>query len=347
MGASAARRFKYIATIDDDVILPANFSAPTHLIDDKVKGVCFPIIAVPDQPDGSKSIFVQWQEIEYRFTGLLKSAERAHGGVCFPHGAGSFWERETFLEVLRRVDLVFYADDLKKGLACMELDVTLSIEHQSPIETVVPLSFTGLPLPNYWTQRVRSWEMSRHTLYWTWTRNFFRWNRKQHFWTVLTHKFILFYAIFVNVMDWLRLPAIIIFSFDPIPFWLVSAPLLVLPILPALILRYWKSRSAGRSDLRNDLAACLTLPIYKIMYNVCSVAGLLRTIFTYYPNRKRIPTIIELEQRTGDARPFWLDARFADDPGFLAEIVEPIVVVVDDGKQVAVIDAVHIEAVVF
>lgn len=161
VGAMAAHGFKYCATIDDDVVLPANFAAPVHLITEKVKGVCYPILAVPDRPDGSKSTFVQWQECEYIFTGLLKAAERSHGSVAWPHGAASFWERQTFIDVLRRVDLIFYADDLKKGMACMELDVSLSIETQCPVETVVPLSFMGLPLPNYWTQRVRSWEMSR------------------------------------------------------------------------------------------------------------------------------------------------------------------------------------------
>lgn len=153
-------------------------------------------------------------------------------------------------------------------------------------------------------------------LYWRWFRCLLRWNTKQHFWTVLTHKFILVYALFANFMDWARLPALIIFSFRPSPFWIVCAPLLLLPILPAFILRYWKSRQ--RPDLRNDLWPCLTMPVYKLMYSAVSIAGMLRVFFTYFPNKKRIPMINELEAREGDQRPFWLDPRFPDHPGFLA-----------------------------
>lgn len=82
------------------------------------------------------------------------------------------------------------------------------------------------------------------------------------------------------------------------------------------MVKYWKARH--RPDLRNDLHVCLTMPIYKLMYSLVSIAGLLRVFFTYFPNRKRIPMIPELEARTGDARPFWLDERFKDKPGYLA-----------------------------
>ena len=124
----------------------------------------------------------------------------------FPHGAGSFWVREDFMKVLHHVDLIFYGDDLKKGMACMELDVGLSIESQVCLETVVPTTFAALPLPNYYTQRVRSWEMARHMMYWHWFKLVFHRARNQTLNHSFTQKFSFCYAIFANVIDWRRTP---------------------------------------------------------------------------------------------------------------------------------------------
>ncbi|MEO7161607.1 MAG: glycosyltransferase, partial [Bdellovibrionia bacterium] len=113
-GSMAAKNYKNILTTDDDVALPTNFKAPLQLFNDNVKAATFAIEAIDTK--GKKPIFVGWQDIEYKFSDLSKLVESRFGGVMYPHGASSFWDRETFIEVLRRHDTVYYAEDVKLGL---------------------------------------------------------------------------------------------------------------------------------------------------------------------------------------------------------------------------------------
>lgn len=87
VGALAAKDYKYIFTVDDDVCIPKNFSPATEMIDDKFKAVAYPLKAI--DADGNVPFFmVAWQDVEYRLSGLSKMAEDRLCGVQYPHGAG-------------------------------------------------------------------------------------------------------------------------------------------------------------------------------------------------------------------------------------------------------------------
>lgn len=198
----------------------------------------------------------------------------------------------------------------------MELDIGLSIESGVCLETVVPTTFAGLPLPNYYTQRVRSWEMARHMMYWHWFKLLFHRGKNQSLELSFTQKFSFCMALFINTLDFVRLPALVLFAGAP-RFWEVAVPMLCLLAAPALMLKYWKT--SHRSDLYVSLFACLTMGVYNFMYWVCSVAGMLRLILTYNPQFKPRPNLNEIEARKAEDMPFWMYERFDCNSGYLVE----------------------------
>ncbi|KAJ1022349.1 hypothetical protein NDA13_005259 [Ustilago tritici] len=80
--AAAVLNLDYVLTIDDDVIVPANFAAPMHIISETVTAVCYLITAVDHK--GDRPLFVGWQDIEYKMSALAKMAESKMCGVLFP-----------------------------------------------------------------------------------------------------------------------------------------------------------------------------------------------------------------------------------------------------------------------
>jgi hypothetical protein len=87
VGARAAKDYKYIMTVDDDVCIPKNFHPPTEMINDKFKAVAYPLKAM-DADGNVPMCLVAWQDVEYRLSGLSKLAEDRLCGAQYPHGAG-------------------------------------------------------------------------------------------------------------------------------------------------------------------------------------------------------------------------------------------------------------------
>jgi hypothetical protein len=87
VGTLAAKEYRYIMTVDDDVCIPKNFCPPTEMINDKFKAVAYPLKAM-DADCNVPLWLVAWQDVEYRLSGLSKLVEDRLCGVQFPHGAG-------------------------------------------------------------------------------------------------------------------------------------------------------------------------------------------------------------------------------------------------------------------
>jgi hypothetical protein len=87
VGTLAAKDYKYIMTVDDDVCIPKNFCPPTEMINDQFKAVAYPLKAM-DADCNVPLWLVAWQDVEYRLSGLSKLVEDRLCGVQFPHGAG-------------------------------------------------------------------------------------------------------------------------------------------------------------------------------------------------------------------------------------------------------------------
>lgn len=307
--AAAVLNLDYVLTIDDDVIVPANFAAPMHIISETVTAVYYPITAVDHK--GNRSLFVGWQDIEYKMSALAKMAESKMCGVLFPHGAASFWKRETIFAILRRHDLIYFADDVKMGLELQALGQRMGIDGSISFETVAPETFLDPPkngTANYYHQRVRSWEMACHTLYWQFSKRFlFSLNGARTPVAIGWQKFTQFFNSTTNFIDWIRLPMFVLLGGSG-QFWLRSfAFIFFLPIVPLLPYRSIKTRN--RPDLHPHMLDMLTFGIYKLMYSLVCILGGLRSMLVFFPHHSHKPNLVEMEKK-GDERCIWLKEDF-------------------------------------
>lgn len=298
-GALAAKDYKYVLTTDDDVTIPASFDFGTQLMDDQVKAVCYPVRGVTE--DGKPSLLVEWQDLEYQNADLAKLAEAFFGGVLYPHGAGSLWERKTLIQALRLHDTVFYAEDVKMGLALQKLRKTMKVCGSSFLNTSAPTTLFGA-FPNYYQQRVRSWEMGRHVYFWKFVQNLVTPGPPR---SALGHAFVKgvqFLAVVGNLADYARIPLMVIMRDDP-SYWVKFGAFTVGSIAPAFWWNYVKL--SHRPDLQTTLRAVVTVPAYKLLYSAVSVLSIPRALFIYLPNLEPKPTIEKLEQDQ-DRRCVWL-----------------------------------------
>lgn len=192
----------------------------------------------------------------------------------------------------------------------------MGIDASISFETVAPETFLGPPThgtANYYHQRVRSWEMARHTLYWQFSKRFlFSLNGARTPVAIGWQKFTQFYNSTTNFIDWIRLPMFVLLGGSG-QFWLRSfAFIIFLPIVPLLPYRFIKTRN--RPDLHPHMLDMLTFGIYKLMYSLVCILGGIRSMLVFFPNHGHKPNLVEMEKK-GDERCIWLREDFMKDTG--------------------------------
>ncbi len=292
VGTLLAKEFDVIFTIDHDMRLPTLFSFETHLLNETVKALCFPIRAV-HPIKGESNILVRWQDIEYLLAGCAKQSQSRLGGALFPHGAVSLWDRNVFLEVLEKHDAVFYAEDVKLGMILKELGYRMDIAGSAYLDTIAPETLFGNK-PNFYEQRVRSWEMGRQRYSLKFMKQLF---------TVLPpsrnpvdfsfYKLNEFYAVYTNIVDWWRLPMFILLVRYP-SYWMRMAIIIAAGNIPVLLWNYVKLPLAGRQDLQCSLLDILSYPLFKLLESGMSIGGLARLMGVVIPNYTPKPDMQEL-----------------------------------------------------
>lgn len=315
VGALAARNHQFIMTVDDDVSIPANFRAPLDKIDDRTKGVAFPLKAI--DANGKCPLFmVAWQDCEYRMAGLTKLAESNVCGVLFPHGAGWFCERETLIELISNYHSIdFIAEDVNTGLSMQKMKKFIAFDPRVILETEVPTTIFG-PGLNWWMQRKNSWEMGRHGRLLAFLgRLFLSFNGQRTLHGIITQKFLLLYSIASIIVDWVRVPVLVTMGGN-IAYWRTALLLTLFSVFPLLAYKYISCRR--RPDLQPPCWGCLTYPLYKQLYSLISIFGAIRCVMFYIGGHKR-PKSIRQMIKEGDESVFWKDPRFATNPGYLAD----------------------------
>ncbi|SYW79486.1 uncharacterized protein UBRO2_03170 [Ustilago bromivora] len=202
------------------------------------------------------------------------------------------------------------------GLELQALGQRMGMDGSISFETVAPETFLGPHkngTANYYHQRVRSWEMARHTLYWQFSKRFlFSLNGTRTPVAIGWQKFTQFYNSTTNFIDWIRLPMFVLLGGSG-QFWLRSfAFFFFLPIVPLLPYRFIMTRN--RSDLHPHMLVMLTFGIYKLMYSLVCILGGLRSMLVFFPNHSHKPNLVEMEKK-GDERCIWLKEDFMKDSG--------------------------------
>lgn len=315
IGALAARSYEFIMTVDDDVSIPTNFRAPVDKINHLTKGVAFPLRAI-DARGRCPLFMVGWQDCEYKMSGLSKLAESNVCGVLYPHGAGWFCERDTLIDLISNYhSLDFIAEDVNTGLSMQKMKKRIAFDPQVVLETEVPTTIFGSGL-NWWSQRKNSWEMGRHgRLLGFAGRLFLSLNGQTTAHGIFAQKVIHMYAICSIVVDWLRIPVFITMGSNLI-FWRQALLLMLSSMIPLLLFKFISARR--RPDLQPGFWASVTYPVYKQMYATVSVIGAIRSVTWYIGGHKKPKTVKQM-LKENDERAFWLDQRFENNPGFLAD----------------------------
>ncbi|KAK0387065.1 hypothetical protein NLU13_5378 [Sarocladium strictum] len=314
VGALAAKGYKYILTTDDDVCLPDNYRHPTHLLNENTRAVAFPLTAT--NAEGDNTLFlVSWQDCEYRTSGLSKLAESNTCGVCFPHGAGWFIDREVLIQIMETLHPTdFIAEDVNAGFCMMKIGKSIALDYNVVLATEVPLTLIG-PGLNWFKQRVLSWEMGRHKMLFTLLRRVFSNNGQTTLTGVIAQKAFLLYNITTLVVDWIRVPVFVTMGYSA-QFWIKVALFSLISIVPLILYNYVKCWS--RPTYRVRLVAALTYPIYKQLYVLVSVLGFIRAVLFYMGGYVRAKPVYKM-LKDGDQECFWLDPRFETNPAWLAD----------------------------
>jgi hypothetical protein len=314
VGSLAAKGYKYVLTTDDDVCLPDNYRHPFHLLTESTRAVAFPLTATDSK--GDNPLFtVSWQDCEYRTSGLSKLAESNTCGVCFPHGAGWFIDREILIQIMETLHPTdFIAEDVNAGFCMMKVGKSIALDYNVVLATEVPMTLIG-PGLNWFKQRVLSWEMGRHKMLFTLIRRLFSNNGQTTLTGVIAQKIFLLYNITTLVVDWVRVPVFVTMGYSSL-FWIKVALFSLISIIPLMLYNYVKCWS--RPTYRVRFVAALTYPLYKQLYILVSIMGFIRAVLFYMGGYKRAKPVYKM-LKDGDEECFWLDPRFETNPAFLAD----------------------------
>ncbi|MEO7163229.1 MAG: hypothetical protein ABI041_09950, partial [Bdellovibrionia bacterium] len=200
----------------------------------------------------------------------------------------------------------FHGEDMKLGFGLADKGKRMAMCSATTLDTDAPTSVLGKGA-NYFRQRVRCWEMTRHTMFGKALLNLispFSKGAKNSVMGTLVKKKAQFTLVVGTTSDWLRIPLTVIMATNP-NYWIKLGAFNAVAAVSPLLLNY-----AGpldkRPDLKANLGGVISYPVYKLLYSAVSVAGALRAVLIYTPNFKRQPTIKELEEMK-DPRCVWLN----------------------------------------
>lgn len=188
----------------------------------------------------------------------------------------------------------------------------MRLHHRTWVKTDAPTTIVG-PYPNYYNQRVRSWDMAEHVYAWEFFKLLFFTRHKTFFGTVVL-KWFQFYSCYSIVADWMRIPVMVLsimvnasWFFTISGIFVVGYTILVI-IWDSIGYRYCPQR-------KSRLLALLTFQTYKIPAVLIRLLGMIRAFTVYLPNFQAKPTIPELEEVVLRARdpsvlpkkPVWME----------------------------------------
>lgn len=272
---------KHVMIIDDDTKVPDVFTTSVEKIDDITKGIMFGIRGV-DEDGNQDCIWTKWQDLEYKLGDLVKEIQCNYATVLFPHGAVSLWEKEIFFNILGQHDAIFFADDVKMGIFLMMNGYRLYYNTSVVFETEVPSSLIGKS-PNYYNQRVRSWDFAEHMCTFKHLKHIFFGYVRNSWKRTVGMRVFQFYVIISIVNDWMKIPVCLLY-FRRVPILFLTLILVNMSsvLICTFVWNYWSCR--GQPDIQVDFFVILTSPIYRLMSSIIRVISVFHCVFVYWPN---------------------------------------------------------------
>eukprot|EP00121_Abeoforma_whisleri_P011485 Awhi_evm1s10594 len=274
---------KYVIIVDDDVTFPSQVRFETDKINEEVKTIVYGIRGVDEQHRRSL-YWTKWQDLEYKLSDLIKVFQSEYSTVLFPHGAMSLWCKKMLFRVLSHHDAIFYGDDVKMGLYLMEHGYRMVYYPGATVNTITPATLLG-EAPNYYCQRVRSWDFTEHMLLLNHLKAFCKGHVKGSIVKTLWMKVFQFYVIYSIVTDWLRVLVWYHYlMYSPIFFTIIMVVSTLLGLASICLWNYYSCRN--RVELRSSIITILTFPIYKFITVVIRLISLIRCYLVYWPRAK-------------------------------------------------------------
>jgi cellulose synthase/poly-beta-1,6-N-acetylglucosamine synthase-like glycosyltransferase len=273
-------RVRHVLMLDDDVVLPASLDLPTGLLGEVTKAVAIGIRGV-DTIGTQDMIFTKWQDLEYKLSDASRLFQHQYASALFPHGAISLWDLSVLFRALTEHDAIFFADDVKLGIWLLKHGYRLGLHAETLVSTETPETLLGRG-PNFYKQRVRSWDFAEHMLTLPMLLSLMQGYIKGRPRATLIVKFFQVYSIYTNLTDWLRVP-VLTYSLITSPasfnttFWIMIA-------LNLFVILFWNYIGArNRPDIQVSLIAILSFPAYKSICSVIRIMSLLRCYLVYWP----------------------------------------------------------------
>ena len=179
------------------------------------------------------------------------------------------------------------------GLWFQRQGYEMRMYHKSMVDTEAPTTIVG-PYPNYYNQRVRSWDMAEHAYAYEFFRVLF-FTRHKTFMGTLVLKCFQFYSCYSVLADWIRIPVMFLTMWVSWRFFvIISAGFVGLYTILTVVWDWLGYRRCP--ERRSRLVALLTFQLYKIPSIFIRLLGMGRAFLVYLPNFKAKPTIPQLEE---------------------------------------------------
>ena len=178
------------------------------------------------------------------------------------------------------------------------------------VNTSAPATICGT-IPNFYSQRVRSWDMSEFIYAYEFVRLLFTTKHHTFVGTVVTKAFQL-YQCFTLLVDVFKIPIFVggILVDARLFFFLLGISF----FFQTSLLLLWDFLAFRRCPHRlSNVFPLLTYQLYRILVQLIRFLGLIRALTVYLPNFTPTPTIREIENafrtspKQGETVPVWLD----------------------------------------
>jgi cellulose synthase/poly-beta-1,6-N-acetylglucosamine synthase-like glycosyltransferase len=289
LGANVAPT-EFVMQIDDDQYVGDQVDFP---LDEDTHCVGYTITAA-SHTDQATNLIQEFQDIEYKTSGITKSFEARLGTTQFAHGAMSLWRRSSLLACMAKHPAYPISDDWFLGFTASRLGFPITMCDSAFHSTDVPRSLFNLRKFDCGSREARKSGYGSATL---WNQRFSRWYRL----TILQFLYVLV-SLFV---DW-RLPlrrnlvlkcsqcwSLLSILFTNLKFILIGVYFLVDPVLGGiflalttvmfflrlLVLNLWQLRSGERIAW----LPIFLFQVYKFYDNCVFGLGLLWSLFLTAP----------------------------------------------------------------
>lgn len=283
---------EYVMQIDDDEHIDDQTNFP---ITNDTHCIGYTISAKSHDSTKNTNLIQQFQDIEYKSSGIIKSFEVMLGGTTqFMHGAMSLWRRSTIIECLKQHPAYQMSDDWFLGYVASKLGYPIVMSNSQFHTSDVPRKLfnfskfkcckrndrkSGYGSATLWNQRFSRWYRLTiiQVLYILWSI-FFSWKLtfRQAIILKCSQIWKLLRLLFTNLKYIL---IVIYFITDPALGGILYAIVLVLSFITLLIFNFWQLKSHERFGFW----AIMFFQFYKIYDNIVFGLGVLWSMFITAP----------------------------------------------------------------